>query len=223
MTGLWVFGYGSLVSPASFGHTLGRPLRAGVDLHEAEIAGYGRRWNYGVTSMRGETAEADGSIRFWTIVALGIVASADETVNGVIGWVDEGELAALDAREQQYDRVDVTDLATVHGVAVRGPIVTYVPRPEPRALYETARDRGEAAVERRYWDLVDGAFAGLGADRRERYHATTPAPDVPIVAMRRDSVPMRHRVGGGRPDRGGLALESDDDEDGRREHRPTGG
>lgn len=196
MSGLWVFGYGSLVSPASFGHTLGRSLRPGIDLHEAEIGGYGRRWNYGVASMRGETDEPDGSVRYWTIVALGIVESRDETVNGVIGWVEGDELVALDLREQQYDRVDVTGLATVHGIEVRGPIVTYVPRREPRALYESARDRGEAAVERRYWDLVDGAFADLGADRRERYRATTPAPDVPIVAMRRDTVPMRHRLDG---------------------------
>jgi cation transport regulator ChaC len=194
MSGVWVFGYGSLVSPASFGHTLGRALRPGVDFHEAEIAGYGRRWNYGVASVRGESDEPDGSIREWTIVALGVVAAADETVNGVIGWVDDAELVALDRREQQYDRVDVTDLATVHGTRVRGTIVTYVPRREPQERYETARDRGEAAVERRYWDLVDGAFGDLGADRRERYRATTPDPDIPIVAMRRDSVPMRHRV-----------------------------
>lgn len=199
VAGVWVFGYGSLVSPASFGHTLGRAPRPGVDFHEAEIGGYGRRWNYGVASIRGETDEPDGSIKHWTVVALGLVESPDEAVNGVIGWVEEHELVALDAREQQYDRVEVTQLALVHGVEVRGPIVTYVPRREPRELYESARDRGEAAVEQRYWDLVDGAFADLGADRCERYRATTPDPDVPIVAMRRDTVPMRHRVRSDQP------------------------
>jgi cation transport regulator ChaC len=195
VSGVWVFGYGSLVSPDSFGHTLGRSLVPGVDFHEAEVRGYGRRWNYGVMSMVGESTEPDGTAKEWTIVALGVIEAADESVNGVIGWVHDHELPALDARESNYDRVDVSHLATVAGsVDLDAPIVTYVPRPEPQRWYESARDNGTAAVEQRYWDLVDGAFADLGADRRERYHATTPAPDIPVVSMRRDSVPMRHRV-----------------------------
>jgi hypothetical protein len=43
----------------------------------------------------------------------------------------------------------------------------------PESLGATA---GSAVIDRRYWDLVDGAFAALGPDRRARYHATTPAP-----------------------------------------------
>lgn len=194
-SGVWVFGYGSLVSPDSFAHTLGRPLTPGVDFLEAEVAGYGRRWNYGVMSMVGESTGPDGEPQNWTIVALGLIQAHGERVNGVIGWVSQDELPALDRREQNYDRVDVSDLATLaDGVDLDAPIVTYVPRAEPRALYEAARDQGTAAVEQRYWDLVDGAFADLGPDRRELYYATTPPPDIPIVAMRRDSVPMRHRV-----------------------------
>lgn len=196
MSGFWVFGYGSLVSQASFGSTVGRTPQPGVDFHEAELHGYGRRWNYGVASRRGESDASDGSVRQWTIVALGIVASDGESANGVIGWADPVEIEALDRREQQYDRVDVTDLVVVRDAEVDAPIVTYVPRREPRARYEEARDRGEAAVEQRYWDLVDGAFAALGPDRRERYRATTPDPDIPIVAMRSDGVPVRHRAHG---------------------------
>ena len=33
MSGLWVFGYGSLVSPESFGRTLGRELVPGDAVH----------------------------------------------------------------------------------------------------------------------------------------------------------------------------------------------
>jgi cation transport regulator ChaC len=197
MSGAWVFGYGSLVSPESFGYTLGRVLVPGVDFFEAEVAGYGRRWNYGVMSTVGESVGADGVSKSWTIVALGLVASPDETVNGVVCWVTGDELPMLDRRERDYDRVDVSDQATIcAGAAVdpAGPIMTYVPRPEPQQRYRAARDSGTAAIEQRYWDLVDGAFADLGADRRERYHATTPAPDVPVVAMTRDSVPARHLV-----------------------------
>ncbi|TDT16683.1 hypothetical protein BDK89_2276 [Ilumatobacter fluminis] len=193
MSGVWVFGYGSLVSPESFGHTLGRAFHRGVDFHPAVLRGYGRRWNYGVMSLVGRADEHDGSTREWTIVALGIAAADDEMTNGVIGWVGDDELPSLDARERNYDRVDVTDLTDV-ARPVEGRIVTYVPQRAPIEHYEAARDRGEAAVERRYWDLVDGAFAELGDGEQERYRRTTPPPDIPIVAMRRDSVPLRHRL-----------------------------
>ena len=197
MSGAWVFGYGSLVSPESFGHTLGRAVTPGVDFLEAEVVGYGRRWNYGVMSVVGESIGADGLPKEWTIVALGLVVSPDETANGIVGWVTDDELPKLDRRERNYDRVDVSDKATIGGGAaldLAGPIMTYVPRSEPQQRYRAARDRGTAAIEQHYWDLVDGAFADLGPDRRQRYHATTPVPDVPVVAMTRASVPARHLV-----------------------------
>src|ERR1700754_1490298 len=113
MPGLWVFGYGSLVSPESFGRTLRRSLQMGVDVHPAELSGYGRRWNYGVLHVTARTDGPHPSPR--TIVALGIVESSGESVNGVIGWVEEGELVELDLRERHYDRVDVTQQVTVEG------------------------------------------------------------------------------------------------------------
>jgi cation transport regulator ChaC len=193
MSGLWVFGYGSLVSPHSFGHTLGRDLRPGVDFFEAEISGYGRRWNYGTSSMFTAPLAPGLEPREWMFIALGVVAAADETTNGVIGWVNDDELAELDRRERRYDRVDVSALATVDAaVSVDAPIVTYVPRREALIAYEAARQRGQAAITKRYWDLVDGAFADLGVDRHERYRATTPAPDIPIVEMSPEQVPDRH-------------------------------
>ena len=184
----WVFGYGSLVSPTSFGATLGRVLRPGVDFLEAEVEGFGRRWNYGVMHTEGVSIDADGSTRTWTIVALGVVPAVGEQVNGIVARVDDRELARLDRRERHYDRVEVTSRTTVHAAAPAvgsDTIVTYVPRREARRHHESARDAGTAAVEQRYWDLVDGAFAALGPDRRARYHATTPGPGIPIVDLQR--------------------------------------
>ena len=188
MSGVWVFGYGSLVSPESFGRTLGRQLQMGVDVYPAELAGYGRRWNYGVLHVTARTDAAPPLQR--TIVALGVVESAEESVNGVIGWVEEGELVELDLRERHYDRVDVTDQVTVDGQpadAVSGSrIVVYVPRAEAIAHFEAARQRGEAAIEQRYWDLVEGAFADLGDGHHARFHASTPAPDIPVETLIRN-------------------------------------
>lgn len=193
MGGRWVFGYGSLVSPTSFGATLGRSLVPGDDFFEAELTGFGRRWNYGVLHTEGTTSDDGGAERSWTIVALGLVAAADETVNGVVGWVDDAELVDLDRRERHYDRVDVTTSTTVRGLAgTPVEVVTYVPRQVAQEHYRRARDAGRAAVERRYWELVDGAFAALGARQRDRYHASTPSPDVPILELgRRPARPDR--------------------------------
>ena len=81
-------------------------------------------------------------------------------------------MVALDRRERHYDRVDVTDESRCSGAGdVDGPIVVYVPRAEAVAHYESARDRGVAAIEQRYWELVDAAFASLGDDAHVRYRA----------------------------------------------------
>ena len=184
MTGVWVFGYGSLVSPASFGRTLGRELLPGHDVFEAELAGFGRRWNYGVMHTAASWVDDDGRTHERTIVALGVVPSADETINGVIGWVGADELPALDRRERTYDRVDVTPAVTaVDGAPVNAPVVVYVPRRAAIDHYERARDAGTAAIEERYWNLVDDAFRTLGPDHHARYHATTLAPDIPILPL----------------------------------------
>ncbi len=177
MAGRWIFGYGSLVNPVSFGTTVGRPFTVGRDFHYAVLDGWGRRWNYGVGHL---VAHHAGSRV--TVVALGVIRSVGESANGVVGWVADDELADLDQRERDYDRVDITGLVEAP-VALDAPVETYVPRPVAVARYEAARDAGTAAVEQRYWDLVAGAFAGFGRDERQRFLATTPAPDVPIVEL----------------------------------------
>lgn len=184
----WVFGYGSLVSPSSLAATLGREVHPGAGWAEATLHGWGRRWNYGIGHVHGLWADEHGDEHRVTIVALGIVAAAEERSGGIVVAVDADELARLDRRERHYDRVDVTGSIEVRGADGPGagePVMTYVPREEAIGRYRRARDEGRAAVEQRYWDLVDGAFAALGPDRLERYRATTPAPDVPVRPLRR--------------------------------------
>lgn len=195
MAGRWIFGYGSLVSPASFGRTLGRELRFAADVFEATITGFGRRWNY-ATAFGFSAARAPGApVTDWTAVALGLEHAEAETTNGVVVWVDDRELAELDRRERRYDRVEVGDRCVLQdGSTLSGPIETYVPHPVAVADYEAARDRGAAAVTRHYWELVDAAFGALGDDRRERYLATTPPPDIPIVTVPPEQIPARHRT-----------------------------
>jgi dephospho-CoA kinase len=182
---VWIFGYGSLVGPESMARTIGRVAVHKVDFFQADLAGYGRRWNYGVMHFAGQWKREDGvDIVDGTIVALGVVESADETVNGVVAAVTGDELGNLDRRERYYDRVDVTDLITVlddDGGTVDGVVYTYVPRLASIVAYETARDNGTAGIRRSYWDQVDAAFAAFSTEQVERYRASTPDPDIPVV------------------------------------------
>lgn len=182
VTGTWVFGYGSLVSHVSFSDTVGRVMVPGVDFFPAVLAGFGRRWNYGLIHAVGRRSSGNARTPTHTIVALGLTRAESETANGIVGRVSDAELAHLDRRERHYDRIEVTNLIGA-AYELDAPVITYVPRAEAIRCYESARDRGVAAIEQRYWDLVDGAFEALGPGERDQYHATTPAPDVPIIEM----------------------------------------
>ena len=185
---IWVFGYGSLVSPDSLGGTLGRQPVRGLDFLAAECDGWERRWNYGMAVADGALVGPDVD-RVDVVVALGVVAVEGACMNGIITEVHPDELVRLDARERNYDRVDVTDgvrlLEEGPSIADLGRVVTYVPRQVALHIYLDGRDRGRAGIERRYWDLVDGAFDALLPGQGERYRSTTPAPDVPVVDANR--------------------------------------
>ena len=183
----WVFGYGSLVEPSSLARTIGRVARLGDDMFPATLTGYGRRWNYGVGHVSGTWVRVDGSsVENGTIVALGLVESHDESVNGVLVSVTADELAEIARRERDYDRVDVADRVTTDpdGAMPEGStVVTFVPRRSAVERYVDARDAGSAGIRDTYLDVVDAAFAALSDEQADIYRATTPSPDVPVVSV----------------------------------------
>jgi cation transport regulator ChaC len=177
----WIFGYGSLVSPASMATTIGRTV-APTDVAVAHLDGYGRRWNYGSLHLRGDWHHDGIEITQGLVVSLGLVASDAESCNGVIVRVTAEELAMLDWRERDYERTDVSDMIRLDGDPIDERVMTYVPRSSAVERYEQARDDGRAGIRQSYWELVEGAFGELGDDHRDLY-AATPAPDVPVVDM----------------------------------------
>jgi cation transport regulator ChaC len=177
----WVFGYGSLVSPESMARTIGRTVAPHEGWLAAHLHGFGRRWNYGSKRQRADWHGPDGFVESGVVICLGIEAAADERCNGVVVRVDDRELAALDRRESDYDRVDVTDLVATEREAIEGRIVTYVPRPSAIERYLSARLERRAAVRLGYVELVRAAFHGLGEHHLDEYVAATPEPDVPVV------------------------------------------
>ena len=184
-----VFGYGSLVSRASIARTIGREVESDDGFRTARLHGFGRRWNYGSPYQRGDWHGPHGRVDDGVVICLGLEERADERCNGAVVRVTDDELARLDWRERDYDRVDVTDLVEVDVTDVvgadhdryAGRIVTYVPRPSATERYRAAWAVGRAAVERRYHLLVEQAFHALGDHHLDEYRRGTPQPDVPIV------------------------------------------
>ena len=162
-------------------------------MHVVELAGYGRRWNYGSKVLRGDWTNDDGTeVIGGLVVSLGVVEADDEAVNGVIFAVDDTELADLDWRERAYDRLDITERITLLGDSadqrLDDPIAVYFPRASSVDRYEQHRDAGTAAIRRSYWDTVDNAFGALGDDHLSQYRRTPP-PDVPVRDIVLDPLP----------------------------------
>jgi hypothetical protein len=123
----------------------------------------------------------DGSRLDAFVTAVNIRAAPGQTVNGVVFPVTEANLALLDIREGNYDRVAV-DGALQPGPA--GRIWTYRGKAAAEACYAAGVTSGKAVINARYHGIVTDAFATHGDDFLAEYHATTEAPAVPIVPLK---------------------------------------
>jgi hypothetical protein len=128
---------------------------------------------------------ADGSRPAVFVAFLDLVPDPACAVNGIVFPVSGDELRALDARERNYARVDVTDRLPVDGRAW-----TYTGTDGARDRFARAMSRGEAVVDRAYLELVRASFAALGAGELTAFHQSTDPPGVvPIRSLSRVDVP----------------------------------
>jgi hypothetical protein len=102
--------------------------------------------------------DTDGSRPDVCVAFLDVEPDASAWVNGVCLPVDAAALEVLDARERNYERVDVT--GAVDGPA--GRTWTYAGREESRRRFEQATAAGRCVVARSYLELVEHGFRTLG-------------------------------------------------------------
>jgi hypothetical protein len=132
---VFVFGYGSLASDG------GTPAR---------LRGYRRAWNVAMDNrltIPGYKYYVDGAGRRPEVFVTFLNLVAGEGVDGVVVAIDD--LAALDERERNYERVDVSAL-----VDHPGPVFAYIGRDEAVARFEAGRRGGTAVVVRGYLESV---------------------------------------------------------------------
>ena len=136
---LAVFGYGSLVSPASAAQTLGRPV-ARRDPRPRSRAG-ARGWTLGRDNAPSEKTFARPTARCPASASASTSSATPDArqPNGALIELTEAELDRLDLREIRYDRVDVTAAVAAAEATSFDRVITYVakprappPRPRPR-------------------------------------------------------------------------------------------
>ncbi|MHA6346148.1 gamma-glutamylcyclotransferase family protein [Roseivivax sp. CAU 1761] len=156
MTNSFFFGYGSLVNCRTHKHAPAHPARA---------RGWKRAWR----------AVPDRPLAFLTAVP-----DPEAEIEGLIAAVPDADWAALDQREEFYDRLDAS--AVVSHAAEGALRIAIYSVPETRSV---APHRA-APVLLSYLDVVlQGYLDVFGAEGAERFFATTEGWEAPVLDDRR--------------------------------------
>jgi len=166
-SGWLVFGYGSLLNPASLSGTIRRSVSPS-DYVYADLLGYGLDWgvssaNWNLVDARVLRADRE---RQWAALVVQ-EGEASEQVDGAIFSVSSEELERLDEREARYIRVDVGEkIRLLHSRLGSRPVYTYVPKPSLDRAIE-----GET-------QCATASYVRLIKDARNRVGAVTHVPSI---------------------------------------------
>jgi hypothetical protein len=147
----FVFGYASLAADLQGG---------GV----AELRGLRRCWGVAmnnsvdVPGYKHYRLRSDGSRPPIFVAFLDLAADPEASTHGVCLPVAAEHLPAIDARERNYARVDVTAAVA----EAPGRVWAYVGTPAGRRRLRRAREASRAVVSRDYLERTRAAFAALG-------------------------------------------------------------
>ena len=171
----WLFAYGSLL-PA--GHAVLPEGAVATDLH-----GWRRSWSVAMDNsvdLPGykHYVAPDGHRPDLMVCYLDIDERPEAVVNGVALEVGADELPALDARERNYQRRDVSGQLSVR---LDGRVWAYVGRRAGRARAERGRREQRLAIASSYLERVLAGFDALR--QRRRFEALTEPAGVPVADL----------------------------------------
>jgi len=166
----YVFAYGSL---------------AGLRGRTGRLCGYRRVWGVAmdnratIPGYKYYRRRADGSRPEVFVAFLDIVKDGAAVTRGILIGADDLALRALDARERNYDRIDVTTAVP----DAPGVVWAYRGSAAGRERLSIARRRGSAIVDLRYVAGVRAAFDEHGL------HEEVGAEDLPLMDLERIDLP----------------------------------
>jgi hypothetical protein len=178
-----VFGYASLVTRA-------RAARL------ASLRGVRRVWGVAMDNRVAVPGykvyeSPDGRRPAVAVAFLDVEPAPGLAITGTLLEVDQAELRALDRRERQYRRVDVTaaiDAGALPSEDAR--VWTYVGRPDGRERVRRGRaGHVPVVIQRAYLDRVRGAFRALGPGHAARFAVSTEPPPFPVRELARVDLP----------------------------------
>lgn len=174
----YVFGYASLVA-------LSDPVTIAGRVHHSvpgRLRGFRRRW--GAAMNNWETTAGDkhfldpesGEKPAIRVAYLDIEERPGATVNGLAIPADAERLAALDAREVNYLRVEVSERFEP---ALAGRVFAYAGTEAARRRCRAENPSAPVCVSRDYVAATRAAFASLGEDALAEFDRTTEPPPFP--------------------------------------------
>jgi hypothetical protein len=180
----YVFGYGSLVE-------LTTPMWIGAVAHQpiaGRLNGFRRLWGVAMNNW-----EAVDTAKHWVepgrggkprirVAYLDIEEREGASVNGLAVPVDASRLAALDAREGNYERFEAS---AAFRPAAPGSVFAYRGLEAARERCRLGAEHGDVFVSREYLDQVHRAFAALAPDALAEFEQTTGPVPFPIRDLER--------------------------------------
>lgn len=181
----YVFGYGSLLERW-------RDRAEHDEPTPAELGGYRRTWNVAMDNLRTIPGykyyvdRATGERGAWFVTFLNVVVDPRATVNGVLFAVTGDQLAELDERERNYNRIEVSARLSP---AVDGEAWVYAGSDAAVRRFAVGHRTGRAVVSLDYYERVLGDFAALGPDAADTFKQLTDPPPCPVIDLRRVDLP----------------------------------
>ncbi len=176
----FVFAYGSLVPDL-------RGERSSV-MPACRLRDHRRVWNVAMDNSvtlpqyKHYLDARDSSRPDVLVTFLNLRPAPGHDVNGVLVQVGDAELLALDRRERNYERRDVS--AAIEP-ACDGRVWTYFGRAEACLRFAEGAQIGRAVVDRSYLDSVRAGFASLGPDALSAFEASTDAHTCRVLDLLR--------------------------------------